>query len=236
MLGLGETDLIADAMEYIDAVRPSPVIEGEENIPATGPFCAVANHYERRGLWIGFPSSLLVAAVARRRPGEPPLHIAVVDQTRLWEGRVPVPGTRWAYRRVAVCYAMVTIPARESDTAGRAAAMRRLARLALAPPRGRGEPICFYPEGEAGTASGMTDALPGTGAFLALLGRAGVPILPVGFAEVGDRLLGRIGRPFSLSIAPASGDERDRMARRMAMERIAALVPADLRGPYAEPT
>ncbi|MFN2568570.1 MAG: hypothetical protein ABR564_03090 [Candidatus Dormibacteria bacterium] len=233
MLGMAQTSLSHDCEDYVRSARPSPLVEGEDNIPRQGSFCAIANHWERRGLWIGFPSSVLVTAVARRRRGEPPLHFAVVEETRLARGRVAVPGTAWAYRRVARCYGMVTVPPRPAQRAAQAAALRRLARHALMPPRGSGEPICFFPEGEGGTSAGMTEALPGSGAFLLLLSRAGVPMLPVGFAEVEGRLVARVGETFTISVEEGGPRrEQDRAAATMAMRRVAALVPPPWRGPY----
>ena len=229
MLRRGQTSLLRDSADIVAAARPAPHLEGEANIPARGPFVAVANHCQRRGLWIGFPSALLTRAVADRRPGEPPLHWAIVAETRLWGGRLPVPGTAWAYHQVARCYEMVELPAAGRAVAGRAAALKRLARLALPPPRGRGEPIAIYPEGEAGTAAGLGPALPGTGSFLLLLAAARVPALPVGFAEVEGRLQARIGEPFLLAPAGRDRARQDELARAEVMSRIAAVVPAAMR-------
>jgi hypothetical protein len=226
MLHLGETDLVRDAAELVASTVPTPRLTGAERIPATGPFVAVANHCQRWGLWIGFPSSLLTAAVAERRPGAAPLHWAVVAQTRLWSGRIPVPGTGWAYREVARCYGMVTLPPERGAVAGRARALRRLARLALPPPRGRGEPVALYPEGERGGAGGLVEPLAGTGAFLGLLAAAGVPALPVGFFEDEAGIRARVGDPFRL-------DTRDDgTASEEVMRRIAVLLPERMRGRY----
>ncbi|MFN2452210.1 MAG: hypothetical protein ABR541_07650 [Candidatus Dormibacteria bacterium] len=231
MLRLGETSLLGDAAEVVGAARPPMRLSGHENVPGAGPFVFVPNHCQRRGLWIGFPSALLTRVLAEKRPHAAPLHWAVVGETRWAAGRLPIPGTRWAYAEVARCYQMVTLPAREEDVAGRGQALRRLARLALPPPRGRGEPIGLYPEGEHGTSAAMVDALPGTGAFLALLGAAGVPSVPVGIAETTGGLEVRIGSPFIPQ--RRRGADADLLARVEVMSRIAALVPARMRGPHA---
>ncbi len=227
MLRRGEVSLVHDVHELIASTRPAPLLTGAENIPERGPFVAVANHCQRRGLWIGIASSLLTAAVADRRPGAPPLHWAVVAETRLWAGRVAVPGTRWAYREVARCYEMVTLPPAPAEVAGRAGGLRRLARLALPPPRGRGEPVALYPEGERGTAAGLVEPLPGTGTLLRLLAAGGVPALPVGFAEEEGRLRCRVGPPFR---PEAAGGDAE--AAEDAMRRIAALLPERMRGRF----
>jgi 1-acyl-sn-glycerol-3-phosphate acyltransferase len=226
MLGLGETSLVRDSVELAAGMVPAPRLSGAEHIPQTGPFVAVANHCQRHGLWIGFPSAVLTEAVAGRRPGAAPLHWAVVAQTRLWDGRVPVPGTRWAYREVARCYEMVPLPPARRAVAGRAGALRRLARLALPPPRGRGEPVALYPEGERGTAAGLVEPLAGAGALLGMLAAGGVPALPVGVAEEEEGLRVRVGAPFRL------GTRDDRAAAEEVMRRIAALLPGRMRGGY----
>ncbi|GAC1570051.1 MAG: hypothetical protein NVS3B18_01820 [Candidatus Dormibacteria bacterium] len=231
MLRLGETTLLADAADVVGAARPPMRLSGHENVPARGPFVFVPNHCERKGLWIGFPSALLTRVLAEKRPQAPPLHWAVVAETRWAGGRLAIPGTRWAYAEVARCYQMVTLPARDDEVAGRGHALRRLARLALPAPRGRGEPIGFYPEGEHGTSATMAEALPGTGNFLALLGAAGVPAVPVGIAESQAGLEVRIGTPFIPE--RRRGPDGDRLARAEVMSRIAALVPARMRGPHA---
>lgn len=231
MLRLGETSLLRDAAEVVGAARPPMLLSGHENVPARGPFVFVPNHCERKGLWIGFPSALLTRVLAEKRPQAPPLHWAVVAETRWARVRLSIPGTRWAYGEVARCYEMVTLPARGEDVAGRGQALRRLARLALPSPRGRGEPIGFYPEGEHGTSSAMVEALPGTGSFLALLGAAGVPAVPVGIAETDAGLEVRIGSAFTPR--RHHGPDADRLSRSEVMSRIAALVPARMRGPHA---
>jgi 1-acyl-sn-glycerol-3-phosphate acyltransferase len=226
MLGLGEVSLVRDSAELVATMVPGPRLAGAENIPVAGPFVAVANHCQRHGLWIGFPSAVLTHAVAERRPGAPPLHWAVVAQTRLCDGRLAVPGTRWAYRGVARCYAMVPLPPARGAVAGRAAALRHLARLALPPPRGRGEPVALYPEGERGTAAGLVPPLPGAGTLLAMLAARGVPALPVGIAEEEEGVRLRVGGPFRLRTRD------DRAAADEVMGRIAALLPERMRGGY----
>jgi hypothetical protein len=227
MLRWGEVSLVRDARELIAATTPAPLLTGAEHIPERGTFIAVANHCQRRGLWIGIPSSLLTAAVAERRPGAPPLHWAVVGETRLCGGRLAVPGSRWAYREVARCYQMVTLPPAPGAVGARATGLRRLARLALPPPRGRGEPVALYPEGERGTAAGLVEPLRGAGTLLRLLAAAGVPALPAGFAEEGGRLRCRVGAPFLLDRGGGDAD-----AAEETMRRIAALVPERMRGRF----
>lgn len=230
MLRLGETSLLRDSADVVGGANPPMRLLGHHNVPA-GPFVFVPNHCERRGLWIGFPAALLVRVLAEKRPHAPPLHWAVLGDSRLRDGRLAVPGTAWAYREVARCYEMVTLPGAPDDVAGRAAGLRRLARLVLPPPRGRGEPTGLFPEGEHGSAASMVEALPGTGAFLMLLAAAGVPTVPVGIAEVDDRLVVRIGRPFLPQ--RRRGPDADAVARIDVMSRVAALVPPRMRGQYA---
>jgi 1-acyl-sn-glycerol-3-phosphate acyltransferase len=122
---------------------------------------------------------------------------------------------------------------------------RQVLDVALAALRS-GRPLLIAPEGGRSHAPGMRRALPGV-AYLA--DKAGVPILPVGIVGSTDDFLKRalrgqrpliemrIGAPFVLPPILGSGDER-RIRRQgnadRIMRQVAALLPPDYRGVYAD--
>ena len=109
-----------------------------------------------------------------------------------------------------------------------------------------GRPLLISPEGGRSHTPGMRRASPGV-AYL--VEKSGVPVVPVGVVGTTDdyleralhgkrpRLEMRIGPPFRLESPPASGlvrrVERQRNADRI-MLHIAALLPPDYRGVYAD--
>lgn len=217
LTGYPRRSLTYDSRYLLKTRTPRPLLEGLENFPTSGAFTLIANHHERSGLWIGWIGALVADALAtvRQHPADPPIRIITTDSQRYqWRGRsYRVPLSRWFFNRVARFWGMIALPANAADQAGRAAALRVALRYLQA-----GEPLLLFPEGEQGRADRMTEALPGTGTFLALASRY-APILPAAFWEEGDLLRGRIGTAIRLT-------ERDDNAnRRAAMTAITELLP-----------
>jgi hypothetical protein len=232
LLHASSRPVAVDAECVIGTWREQPVVEGTEHIPRTGPMAVVANHYQRRGMWIGFGGGLLAREIRRARPDRASVHFAVIAALRT-HGHT-VPGTGFLFRRIARVWDMVSLPTDPGAVAGRAAAIRWLLSLALPEPRGRGEPILLFPEGSEGTTAGLRRALPGTGTLILLLARAGVPIVPAGLWESGGLLHARFGEPWLPEIPDGGAADRDEWARGQVMRRIAMLLPYRLRGVYAE--
>ena len=107
-------------------------------------------------------------------------------------------------------------------------------------------PLLIAPEGGRTHTTAMRRALPGT-AYLADL--AGVPVVPVGIVGTSDDFLERalhghrpeiemrIGPPFMLPPIVGKGEERHGARQRNAdliMQKIAALLPPEYHGVYAE--
>jgi len=225
----------AQDFQGVLAMWPAPpVVDGIEHIPADGPMALIANHYQRRGMWIGFPAGLLAREIMLRRADHASTHFGVIADLRIGGRRIP--GSAWVFGRVAEVWGLVPLPTAAADVRGRAAAVRRILSLALPAPHGMGEPIGIFPEGSAGNSAGLRRALPGTGTLLLLLARGGVPIIPAGAWEAGGVLYARFGPPLSLhSPDGLPAPERDRWARDQAMARLAGLLPRHLRGVYATP-
>lgn len=231
----GRRRLLAnDGQHLIACMRRPPRVEGAEHIPLRGTFCLAANHYQRWGLWIGWEGGIMAAQVAARRADHHDLHLLVIGESRVGPllGRSwAVPGTAWIYRRVAALWGMVAMPVAPEAARERARALRRLLALALPRNGDAGDPIGLFPEGEQGNAGGLREALPGMGIFFSLLGRRGVPVLPAVMFEDEQGLVVRFGEPL-LVRATERGATTDHTLATTVMQRIAALLPEDLRGVY----
>jgi hypothetical protein len=230
MLRSGRRPVAADAERMFATWAVPPVVEGSEHIPPDGPLAVIANHYQRRGLWIGFGGGLLAREVRRARADGASVHFSVTDAVRL-QGRA-LPGTHLLLERVARVWSMVPLPGDPTAVSARAGALRAFLRLALPPPRGRGEPVLFFPEGDGGDTSGLRQALPGTGSLLRLLAQAGVTVLPAAIWESRGVLHARFGAPWQPLPARGRDEACDQRLRADAMGRVALLLPPRLRGVY----
>jgi hypothetical protein len=221
-----------DSRTVLRANAHPRVVEGVDRIPAAGAFILVMNHFSRRGLRPYHCAMIVTDAVAARRSGQPDLRWAFTSEYRGRRlGPVPIPLTliRWLFRRVALVYGFVIVPRRQELVVGRAAALRRFVRLVH-----QGSPVGLTPEGAAADATGpLVEPPEGSGLFLALLGRGGVLLLPVGVFEQGQTLVVRFGAPFVLvTDERATKAEQDRSARTCVMTAIASLLPHEYRGKY----
>jgi 1-acyl-sn-glycerol-3-phosphate acyltransferase len=231
----------ADSRRTMRANPPLPTVIGLENVPLQGPFIIVANHYETTTFAMHFAGMAASAAVAQRRPDSPEIRWIMTSE---WHGRhigpIPIPLwlIRWVFGRVALLYGFVSMPRLESDRAGRATAVREAAAIVNPPTveggekRRQGEPIGLMPEATGkGT---LIEAMPGTGLFLHMLSRRGVPLLPVGLYEEEGRPTVRFGEPFTLQVERmADRQEQDRLAREQVMVAIGRLLPRHMWGFYA---
>ncbi len=210
----------ADVGEFSRAVaeliQPEPVIEGLENLPASPRFVLIANHYQRKGLWILHSAAVITQALCKHYgPAEPPIRwVATANWPPLRQGPVtlPSPGD-WLLPRVAHalgCYPVSFAGNKPAYTAG---SIRRILREL---PRDTC-PLGLFPEGVGGSAGNIVDPLPGVDRLLVLLARAGVPAVPVAIREQG-RFFVRFG---SLLMPGPLLDAPD--AAKFAMARVAAL-------------
>jgi hypothetical protein len=187
------------------------------------------NHYNREGLRPYHCALAVSAAVLDRRPHEPEVRWALTSELRgrrIGLAPIPLPLVRWVFRRFALVYRLIVLPRREELAVGRAAALRHLLRaVAVAP-------IGLTPE--AAGSGRLIEPPRGTGLFLAALGRAGAPFLPVAVWEEDATLVIRFGAPFSLVVPEglARGEE-DHQAAQQVMVAIARLLPEAWRGVYA---
>jgi 1-acyl-sn-glycerol-3-phosphate acyltransferase len=193
-----------DAQAAMVGVDSGLDVTGAHHIPERGPGLVVCNHYSRPGFdawWIALGISAAVAA-HRAPDADPEIHWVMTaawtfPESR-WRHRVLTPLTCWAFDRLARTYGFVTMPPmppHPDEVAARALAIRQTLRLARRLAR-EGGMIGLAPEGRdvSGEASGGPPA--GAGTFIALLVRAGLPVLPVGVMERGGRLRVSFGPAF----------------------------------------
>jgi 1-acyl-sn-glycerol-3-phosphate acyltransferase len=227
----------ADCALAVQLLPAPPVVEGLEHIPSRGSFVLVANHYQRRDLWIGWPGALLCHALWSVRD-DLTCHFVVTDRAVL-DGAT-VPWTSWAFDRVARVwdFILVTPPeARDGDPGrSRRHALRRCLRL-LKRDDGRSSCLALFPEGMNGSTRALTGPALGSGRSLLALAASGAPLLPAAvWEDTSGALRVRFGAPWRPTSPPAldatNKRDLDAWAGDDALAHIAALLPARLRGRY----
>jgi len=226
-LTLRPRSIARDARVAMTGLRPAPEILGGEHVPPRGPCLVACNHYSRPGFDAWWVALAIAAVVAdRRAPDADPeirwvMTAAWTFPDSPWRRRVLTPLTRWAFDRVARAYGFVTIPPMPPDpreVEARALAVLRTVRLARRAAQ-EGGMVGLAPEGRD-VPDGLGQPPEGAGEFVALLVRAGLPVLPVGLAEHGGRLRVSFG-PLFVPRLPADRAERDRAVAGQVMEAIA---------------
>ena len=229
-------ELGADGVTLL-ARRPHR-IEGRAHIPRAGACIVVMNHYERPGLRVWWPAMLVTAAVARARPDRASVRWLVADRFygyRLRGVRIPDAPVRRMLTLVARTYGLVLVPREGGARAGRSRALVEAARI-LAPRARGGEecPVGITPEAAYSEGARLAAVPPEAGVALAALSRGVVPLLPVAVHEDAGPLVASFGKPFVLpwSGLAAARREGDALTAQV-MTALAALLPEELRGPYA---
>ena len=215
----GYRSLAADSALLVSRIRPAPVVGGIEHIPRQGPLIIACNHYQRRGLWVGWPGSVATLAIAEQRGNDPPIHWLATGGLRVfqWRGDGPaIPLSGVLFRRVAGIYGMTALPL--TDARKRAGAVRSWLHWC-----DRGEVIGLFPEGLAGRSDGVRQPDPGFGRLARRFGQ--IPTLPVGIHEADGTLHVQFGTPLR-PLPEAQGED--------IMRAIASLLPDSLRGAYRD--
>jgi Acyltransferase len=217
----GSRSLTADAALMSSRISPPPVVEGVDRIPVEGPLVVAANHYQRRGLWIAWPGTVITTELAMRRGQEPPIHWLVTGGIRLfqWKHAGPeVPFSSTMMVAIARIYGMIPLPL--DKRIGRATALRTWIRLAES-----GHAVGLFPEGLAGSSRGLRHPEPGFDALCNALHTRRIPVIPCAIFERGDTLHIRFGPCVTdLSDPEAPGDH--------VMRAISSLLPPSQRGEY----
>jgi len=184
---------------------PPPVYEGLERLPADPRFVLVANHYQRKGLWILHPACVLTQAIAARYGPHPAparwLATANWPPLKFGPFTIPSPGD-WVLPRVAHALCCYPVSFSGSNPAFTARTIRALLRDLPSLER----PLGIFPEGVAGVAGRISDPLPGAGRLLRRLVDSGWPCVPAGIGDDGSRLTIRFGRPMAAPQLAGAGD------------------------------
>jgi hypothetical protein len=201
----------------VGRMNPAPVYEGLDLLPADPRFLLVANHYQRKGLWILHSASALTQAVRQRYgAGDPPVRWLVTANwppLRLGPLRLPSPGD-WLLPRVARALHCYPVTFAGSNPRFTARTLRRL----LQDARSMNRPIGLFPEGAGGAAGVLTAPLPGVERLIVLLARLGLPVVPAAISEAG-RLVLRFGAPIPVEDLVCAPD-----AAALSMSRVSALL------------
>lgn len=203
---------------FVFQIQPEPVILGLENLPESPRFVLVANHYQRKGLWIAHVASVLTQVVNRRYgPMDPPVRWMVTanyPRVKVGPWSFSSPGDLLLPRvaKALCCYPVAFAGANPEFTAR---TIRRMLKDARTLPC----PIGIFPEGAAAVAGKLSDPLPGVDRVLRQLAKSGWPVLPCGIGENG-RFVIRFGEPIRKNELLDAADPA-----RLAMERVRAALP-----------
>ncbi|HLJ69498.1 MAG TPA: hypothetical protein VKX16_19255 [Chloroflexota bacterium] len=222
-LPFGYRSLAHDAVAMTERIRPAARVQGLDCVPENGPVVVMANHYQRRGLWIAWPAAVITSVFALRRGQEPPVHWLVTGGLRLNQtaGKGPeVPGSGRIFRAVARAYGFTALPL--SGNRARARALREWLRHA-----DRGKAIGMFPEGLGGSSAGLVQPETGFAGLYRLLATRRIPVLPTGICEINGVLHVTFGQALRATSSP---DDR---SGETVMRAIAALLPEERRGAYA---
>jgi hypothetical protein len=204
--------------KIVARMHPPPLLLGLEHLPEDPRFILVANHYQRKGLWIIHVASALTQAIADRygRQVDPPVHWMVTANwppIRLGPWKIPSPGDM-LLPKVAHALSCFPVSFAGNNPAYTATTLKRILKASDTLER----PIGIFPEGVAGSAGKLTPPLPGVDRFMALLAKRGWPVLPAGVSEEG-RFVIRFG-----PLIPADRLMGSSNAAELAMSHVAELM------------
>jgi 1-acyl-sn-glycerol-3-phosphate acyltransferase len=219
-----------DAIACFRNLNPTLKVFGGENIPDHGPCVITVNHYYRPG----FHAEWIALGIAACMP---------VDMHWVMTGELTYPGKWYApigkhiskivLARIARVYGFTTMPpmpARQKDVEARAYSVRQ----ALEVMRQGNVILGLAPEGSDQPGGRLSMPAPGAGRFGLLLAGLGAEFIPLGAYEANGEFCLRFGEAYKLSVpAKISTDEKDCLAAKIIMEKIAPLLPPHLRGDFA---
>lgn len=221
-----------EAQRVLHRYRERLVVSGIEHLPVCGPLIIASNHYQRPGMGAEWTAIAVSALISERIPKADIrwMHTDGGNGYTLF-GRYPIPPAiatrflRWASARYGF------LPVASNDITVRAPMLREAYRLLH---RERGM-LGIMPEGgNAGEDGTMGASKPGAGPALSWLSAGAVQVVPVAVHDTEEgTLVVAFGAPF---VPPRRGDAEVSGVQLTdaIMQRIALLLPARLRGHYAD--
>jgi hypothetical protein len=220
-----------DSRSIIARLRPPLRIRGEEHIPSRGPCVLVINHYTRRGFHIWW-AALAISSVLPS-----PVHWVIAGEWTApgkWYEPFKSCLSRFVANRIAHIYdftSMPPMPPRPGDVAARAGSVRAV--LAYGRRNGGSAIIGLAPEGGDQSNGGLMWPAPGLGRFCLMLAAQRLRFVPVGVYESREALCLKFGKAFDLNVChDLSAEVKDRVAAKIVMSNIAALLPVEFRGEF----
>jgi hypothetical protein len=217
-----------DARALIQRLNPPITILGNYPSQLKQGMVVTMNHYSRPGFGAWW-NALAVTAIC-------PWNMHWIT-TSAWVYDDPIrslvitPPSRWLLDRLTQIYgftSMPPMPPRAQDIEHRAQAVRNVLKDVDRTP----SPVLgFAPEGADSEAGHLSPPPSGVGRLLANLLKRGLKILPVGVYESDHGLVLTIGSVLNPEI-PQSRQDQDHQLSHVAMQAIAELLPASLRGSY----
>lgn len=230
LLLLRKRDFHHDAQACIANIHPPLKVNGQDNIPQSGPCVITVNHYHRAD----FGAQWLALAIASLVPV--PMHWVITSEFTYpgkWYERFGALGSKFLLGRIAHVYSftsMPPMPPREQDVEARAASVRTVLEFVK---RTESPVLGLAPEGYDPPGDVLSRPASGAGRFGLLLSRMGLRFCPVGVYESEGFFHVRFGKVYELCVPhELSVDEKDWHASQIMMEHIAALLPVPLRGEF----
>jgi hypothetical protein len=141
--------------------------------------------------------------------------------------------SKFVLSRIAKVYGFTTMPPmppRPRDVEARAQSVRQVLEVM----RQENVILGLAPEGGDQPSGRLAMPTPGAGRFGLLLAGSGAEFIPVGASEADGAFCLNFGEAYRLSVSPGlSADEKDCLAAKMIMGKIAPLLPSHLRGEFA---
>lgn len=212
-------DVDSFTRSIVARMDPPPRFEDLYHLPANPRFVLVANHYQRKGLWILHSAAAVTQAIRQHfGPSDPPIRWLVTANWPPWKLgplRMRSPGDVFLPK---VAHALWCYPV--SFAGSNPAFTARSLRTVLRDARTISCPIGIFPEGVAGSAGVLAPPLPGVERLIAQLARQGLPAVPAAIGERDGRLVVRFAPPISPAELLAAPD-----SARLCLARLPALHP-----------